>query len=124
MCFFRKTNKKIQDLGERVDELTKLIKSREYEKYKKDSEELLKLNSLLKNIKINILRTRIVKDEENDGYVLRVKYDIPDVLIKFDENGEPEKNEMFYAINYLDLISMEDLNKVIKDIETIKKQRK
>lgn len=118
MCFFRKTNKRIAELENRIAELTKLIKDDEFQKAKKDSETLKLKEKLLSLIKIKVEKATIIDNEEN--YSIRVKYSIPDIVVEFDENNIPLKNDLFYAINYLELLSIEDFQKLNNEFSKVK----
>lgn len=49
----------------------------------------------------------------NDGLVgVKVEYKVPPVKIYFDDDGQILKNERFYAMNYLNLISTDDMKRV------------
>lgn len=43
---------------------------------------------------------------------IRVVYEIPQIIIKFDDSGEIIENEVFRAINMLNLISFDDMLKI------------
>lgn len=49
----------------------------------------------------------------NDGLVgVKVEYDVPTVKIYFDDDGQILKNDRFYAMNYLNLISTDDMKRI------------
>ena len=103
----------------RLDELTELIKSEQFKQLQKDSEELKKLQSLLIPIKFKIKDVNYFEDEENG--VVQIRYELPTINLKIDDAGNPEKNEFFYSVNVLDMVSLEDMQKVQKLLERIKK---
>ena len=43
------------------------------------------------------------------------------VCLEFDEEGKPIKNNFFYASNFLELISIEDMEKIQREIEKTQK---
>lgn len=116
MCFFKKTNKKIQELQEKVDKLTSLIENEEYKKLKRIEENYATQKELIQHIKIKLKSVRTILDENTGEKSILVKYEIPDVVVRFD-NGKPIKENTFYAINSLELISFEDMKKIHLEIE-------
>lgn len=95
MCFFKK---RFKELNEKIDKLsdTKL------KKLESDSEELKQIKSLLSNIH---LKVKSVIPMEDGSF--KVVYDMPSLII-----NSTDRNETFYAINRLDLISLEDMRKI------------
>lgn len=112
--------RKIKQLEQDLKELTNIVKNEEYKTFKRDSESLKKTRELLDLIKIKVKDVRIVLDQEKLENCVEIRYEIPKISIFFDENGDPIKNEMFYAINALNLISLEDMGRIKKEFDTIK----
>ena len=79
---------------------------------KEESKELQNTKELLNNIKIDVSDVKTILDQNTMEEVVEVKYSLPVVTLHFDENGEPYKNELFYALNALNLISLEDMDKI------------
>lgn len=119
--FFRKTKRKIEQLTQEISDLKSLIKSREYERLKEESKSYKETLELLSKIKIGLDKVEVLNGDNFDGYVVKIKYKLPSATIYFDDNNNPIKNEMFYAINYLELMNYEDMKKVIGTFEKIKK---
>ena len=115
MCFIRK--KQINELQKRIDELTKIVKNNEFERLKARSEDLAVKDEQLGKIKIKV--AQIVGKDTNTGQpTLTITYEIPKVTLYLDENGPYGDNyELFYAINRLDLISYQDMDKIRKAID-------
>lgn len=59
---------------------------------------------------------------EEDGIIL-VKYEIPPVKVRVNENGEIQKNDFFYSVNKLQLLSLEDLKKISVVVDNIKQDK-
>lgn len=74
----------------------------------------------LKKIKIKVKNVSASIDEYGNEF-LNINYELPTIKLKFDDNKEVEINEEFRAINLLDLISFEDMEKIQKAIDKIKK---
>lgn len=103
----------------KLDELTDLIKSNEYEQLKKDSEELKQLKELLSHIHFKIKEVRY--NEENES--IQVIYELPRIELKMDANDKLSRNDFFYSTNYLDMISIEDMRKFQEFVENVKLHR-
>lgn len=101
-----------------LNELTDLIKSEEFERYKRDSEELKQIKELLAHIKFKIKDIKYI-----DGEVIQVVYELPRVRLTMDEEGKLSKNDFFYATNFLEMISLEDMQNFQKFVESIKQQK-
>ena len=115
------TNKK---LLAKIDELTNLIKSEEFQRLKKDSDELKRIQALLPNIKFKVKSVKYFEDEETGEEIVQITYDLPVINLKIDEHGNPNKNDFFYSTNSLDMISIEDMEKISELLRTIKLNRK
>ena len=63
----------------------------------------------------------MVENEESLDKTIQVTYELPRINLTISEDGKISKNDFFYAINYLELISIEDMQKIQKFIETVKK---
>lgn len=72
---------------------------------------------LVTKLKIkNILE--IVTDEGKPA--LKIVYECPQVILQFDDEGNPLENEMFKAINGLNLIDYSDFNVLATSIYNMK----
>lgn len=111
MCFIRKRIKKLEDS---ITELTKIVKTREYNLLKEESKELHEIKELLDQVKIEVKDAKLVLDQDSMEEILTIQYQLPNISLRFDENGDPYKNNVFYAINALNLISLEDMEKIRK----------
>lgn len=119
--FFKKTKQTIEQLSQEINDLKNLIKSKEFQRLQENKKEFDKVKESLGNVKLKLNKCNVVEGEDFDGKVLKIKYEIPPITIYFDENKNPIKNDFFYAINYLELVSYEDMNKIINIMEKIKK---
>jgi len=59
---------------------------------------------------------------KEEGFIL-VKYDVPFVKVPVNDDGEVQKNELFYAINKLQLLSLDDLKKISAVVDNIKREK-
>ena len=58
---------------------------------------------------------------EEDGSVsLRINYEAPQIMLRFTEEGEPVFNELFKAINMLNLVDLDDMKKISDAIDAEK----
>lgn len=117
MCFIRK---RLKHLETDLSELTRIVKNREYQELKRQSEDFETTKKLLENVKIDVKEIKTVLDQDTMDDVITIKYELPIVTIRFDENGDPYKNELFYSLNSLNLISYEDMEKIQKQLDKIK----
>ena len=125
MCFGFK--KKIAKLQASVDELTKIIKTRELVKLRRDSKELGELKELISHIKFKVKEVRAFEGEgisDSDKDVVRIIYQLPVIGLTIDDEGNPEKNDFFYATNMLDMISIEDMKKIQKVLNEEKNKKR
>lgn len=107
-----------KDILNKVNELTDLIKSKEYEQLKRDSEELKQIKELISHIKFKIRNVDLISDD-----TIQVVYELPRINLIMDENGKLSKNDFFYATNFLEMISLEDMNKFQVFVNKIKSQK-
>lgn len=69
----------------------------------------------LSNISIKV--KNVVETVDYNGKpALKIIYEIPNILLLFDDNGNVMENAMFKAINGLDLISMDDKLMLLENI--------
>lgn len=101
----------------KIQELEDFIKSDEFEQLKRDSEELKQIKELLSSIKFKV---KDIKYFEEDNKVI-VVYELPKIELEVDEEGNVGKNDFFYACNKLELVSLEDTNKLFEFLYRLKK---
>lgn len=87
--------------------------------FEKKSRKLDEIEYYLSKIQLNVKNVSeiIGPDGRTD---IRVVYEVPQLFIMFDDSGEIIENETFKAINMLNLISSEDMIKILKAIENKK----
>lgn len=118
MCFIkRKELKKIQS---DIAELTNIVKTQELVKLRKANDDFKLQTELLKDIKFKVKSVKTVVDDRTGLSAVRIQYEIPDVFVELDEEGRPLKNKFFYASNYLELISYEDMEKIQHELDKSK----
>lgn len=100
----------------RIDELTNLIKSDEFNRLKQESEELKRIKALLPNIKFKVKDINYYKENN----VVQIRYELPVITLQLNEEGKPSRNEFFYATNVLEMISLEDMQKIMEYLEKCK----
>lgn len=123
MCWFKfkKKKKPIEVLTEKVDELTKLIKTQELERLRNKS---LRFDNFLEqssHVAIKVKNARVFQDANTGEDFVRIDYEVEPVNIHLDENGDIIKNERFIAMNLLNLVSIDDMEKIQKALDSLKK---
>lgn len=114
-----KYENEIAALRHEIADLTNIVKTQELIKLRTENARLKEKEQLIDKIKFRLKDVAFLREE---GIIL-VKYDVPFVKVPVNEDGEVQKNEMFYAINKLQLLPLDDLKKISKLIDEIKKQK-
>lgn len=108
--------KDIKNLKKDISEIKETLNSNLSEK----SKELDELKKYLSYIKLRVKTiTPTIDSYGNDA--LKVVYEAPQIVLNFDEDGNIESNEVFRAINALELIDIKDQLNLALEIE--KKQK-
>ena len=79
------------------------------------------LSEEVKKVKLDVKNVSLFVDEFGSTSV-NVEYSIPPVKIFFDSDGQILKNERFIAMNMLDLITLEDMEKIAIKINLAKER--
>jgi len=108
----------IATLKHEVAELKNIVKTQELIKLRNENARLKEKEQLISKIKFR-LKDIAYLVEENE---ILAKYDVPALKISFNYDGKINKNDMFYAINKLQLISLEDMKKIQALIDQVTKQ--
>lgn len=106
--------KDLKEIKETLKEITKgaLYKSKKYDEMKE----------CLKSLKLKV-KTAKVTFLENGTFGLEVTYDIAPVVVQYDKTTkEWSKNNTFYAINKLNLISFKEMYKLNKLLDEVIKK--
>ena len=112
----KKLKKQIEFLTFTVEELKKTIETQELAKLRNVAKQYEVLQDALKHIHIKIKDIKEVLCE--DGFSrIEVKYEVPTLYLNLDGNGKVLRNEMFRAINQLDLLSSADTKRIAKVLE-------
>jgi hypothetical protein len=88
-----------------------------------------KMNEL-KDLKANIsnISLRVKKISpillENGEECIKIEYEAPSVILRFDSIGDPIYDPLFYSINMLDLIPGEDFKKISQHLHQVSKNKK
>lgn len=105
--------KDVKEIKETLNEITKTA-LKKAQLYEKQLEWLSKVEIKVKKV------STVLNSDMTTG--VKIEYYIPPIQINIDENGNVGTNEMFKAINMLDLISFEDMGKISSEIAKAKKQ--
>lgn len=123
---FIKDIKELKEESKKNLQLTKDIFSKTESFTKENNYKIKKyeeISELLKNIKISVKDSKLFVN--NDGLIgVEIEYDIPKIKLFLDEDGKMIKNNLFYSINMLNLISIEDMEQIQNKIEEAKKYNK
>ena len=114
-----KYENEIAALRHEVADLTNIVKTQELIKLRTENARLKEKEELIGKIRFRLKDVAYLKEE---GFIL-VKYDVPFVKVPVNDNGEVQKNELFYAINKLQLLSLDDLKKISAVVDNIKKEK-
>ena len=120
MCWIR-LRRRLNKLQESVDNLYTFVKTKEYDQLKKDSLDLREEQELLSHIAFNVKSVKVFDGQESGSKVVKIYYEQPVITIDIDsETKEPIKNDIFYAINRLNLTDLQDLEKIDKVFRELK----
>ena len=114
-----KYENEIAALRHQVADLTNIVKTQELIKLRTENARLKEKEELISKIRFRLKDVAYLKEE---GFIL-VKYDVPFVKVPVNEDGEVQKNELFYAINKLQLLSLDDLKKISAVVDNIKREK-
>lgn len=114
MCFVPR--KKLNQIEAQIQELTKIVKTQELERLRHIRDMYNNQSNLVKDVKFRVKSVRTVLSETTGLPCVQVKYELPIINIELDDKGEPIKNDFFYAVNYLELISLEDMKLIMEEI--------
>lgn len=104
-----------KDIKETVDRIETLLTGNLKERAKRADE----LEEYLSHVELRVKSVSEVPG--SDGTTdIRVVYECPQIIIRYDGNGNIIENETFKAINMLNLIPLEDMQRIISVIENKK----
>lgn len=107
----------ISALKHEIADLRQIIKTQELMHLRAENARLKEKEQLISKIRFKLKSVAYLEEE---GIIL-AKYEIPPVKVRVNEAGEIVKNDFFYAINKLQLLSLEDLKKISVVVDNIKK---
>ncbi len=81
------------------------------------------LENYLSKVRINLKKVSDIT-LQNGKSGIRIIYDMPQIILELDDNGEIIPNDTFTAINMLDLLNMNDLIYLSRIINSKKKLNK
>ena len=109
----------ISTLKHEVSDLRQIIKTQELIRLRTENARLKEKEQLISRVKFKL---KSVAYLEEDGIIL-VKYEIPPVKVRVNEENEIQKNDFFYAVNKLQLLSLDDLKKISAVVDNIKNKQ-
>jgi len=125
MCFKKRRKEidaKFESIEKSISDLKDFVANHELIKLQENSRKLQEQSDLLKNINIKVRNASYFVDE-NGIPRLKISYFIPDIVIDIDEDYNLGVNQMFRAINKLDLVSTKDWNLIYNQLTKIDKDR-
>lgn len=99
---------KIAALTLEVKDLKDIVKTQELIKLRAENSRLKEIENLIGKVRFKLKNVAYIPEE---NFIL-VKYEVPSVTVPVSEDGKVLMNEMFYAINKLQLLSLNDLKKI------------
>lgn len=118
-----KLNEEIAILKHELEDLKQVVKTQELLRLRAENERLREKEKMISKVHLT-LKSIAFSEEENK---IVVRYEVPNLWLSIDQNGDIVKNDMFYAINFLQLLSTEDMKKeqnLISNVQkTLKRER-
>lgn len=114
-----KYDNKIAELEHELNDLRQIVKTQELIRLRNENAKLKEKEQLISKIRFRLKDVAYLQEER----IILVKYDIPFAKVPVNEEGNVQKNDFFYAINKLQLISLEDMKKISAVIDNIKKEK-
>ena len=112
-----KYDNEIAKLRHEIAELTDIVKTQELIKLRAENARLKEKEELINKVKFKLKDVGYLEEEG----MLLVKYTIPNVKVYINDKGELQKNDFFYAVNKLQMLSFDDMKKISEVINNIKK---
>lgn len=119
----KKIEQKLEELQNQVNDLRQEILGKNFDEMKKKIAKLDEINSLLRQITIKVKSAGYYIDDRGEKK-LKVSYYIPNIILDIDEDYNIKRNEMFRALNLLNLVDDEGLNTIQKEINKINIDKK
>lgn len=113
-------NSEIACLKHELTELKEIVKTQELIKLRAENARLKEIEQLVGKVRFKV---KSVAYAEEENKVL-VKYEIPNIKLDLDSENNPIKNDFFYSVNKLQLISFEDMKKIQVVLSEIKEKNK
>lgn len=127
MCLFKKRKKYLDDkfcsVEKNISDLKDFITNHELIKLQEKSRKLSEIESLLKNVSIHVKNAGYYEDDSGHKH-LKVSYYIPTIVMDIDDEYNIQRNEMFRAINLLNLVDARDWNTIQTQIDKINIDKK
>ena len=115
-----KLNEEIAILKHELEDLKQVVKTQELLRLRAENERLREKEKMISKVHLT-LKSIAFSEEENK---IVVRYEVPNLWLSIDQNGDIVKNDMFYAINFLQLLSTEDMKKEQNLISNVQKTLK
>ena len=122
MPFFTKKQKeaydqKMAELKLELEDLKHIVKTQELMRLRAENARLKEKEELINKIRFKLKSVSYLEEEDK----ILCKYEIPPILVSIDSERNPIKNDMFFAINKLQIISFDDMKKIQNVIDNLKK---
>lgn len=119
----KKLQQQVNELTEKVKDLSNIIVSDELNRLRRKEKEFANQTELLSNVRFKIKNVKIVDNEDGFKNII-ITYQLPMITLELDENGKPkEKVPFFYSVNALEMIGLEDYEKIEQALEQAKNNK-
>ena len=115
----QKLNEEIALLRHQVADLKQIIETQELIKLREENKHLREKEELISKVKFKLRDVTYLQGDE----IILVKYEVPPIKIPVDDNGNVTKNDMFYSINKLMLLPLDDMKKISNLIQNVKNMK-
>lgn len=111
--------KEVKEIKRMVEEMHK-----DYDDLLKKERKLVEQTELLKHIKFTVKRCDTMFNQNTLSYSVLIEYELPKVQVDFEVGGEQMTNDRLRAINLLDLITLDDMQKIRRELDKAEKLNK
>lgn len=113
----KELNDEISSLKHELTELRQIVKTQELMRLRAENTQLKEKDALASKVRFK-LRSVAYCEETNS---ILVKYELPQISIRIDGDGNIVKNDFFYSVNKLRMISFDDMKKIQAVIDDVKR---
>lgn len=112
-------NSEIARLRHELSELKEIVKTQELIRLRAENARLKEIEQLTEKVKFKLKSVAYIEEENK----ILIKYEIPNIKLELDNDNNPVKNDFFYSVNKLQLISFDDMKKIQTVINEVKEKK-